>query len=178
MSRRRYSRSHREPPEINITAFLNLMVVLIPFLLLTAAFNQLTVLDLYLPDTGTATQEEKQRDNKPELQLVVRPASLILSDRKRKGDYLKLEANDGVFDYPALQKKLLQLKLATPELTQITLLAEPDISYNQIIELMDRIRKTRQQQNGEMVNVELFPDIALGDAPELKGTNSRAGGKK
>ena len=35
--------------ELNITAFMNLMVVLVPFLLMTAAFTTTSILDLHLP---------------------------------------------------------------------------------------------------------------------------------
>ncbi|MEH6473224.1 MAG: biopolymer transporter ExbD [Halopseudomonas sp.] len=171
MSRRRYQRNRHEVPEINITAFLNLMVVLIPFLLLTAAFNQLTVLDLYLPTIGAA-DEEQVRDKRPELEVTVRTDTLVISDRK-KGPYLSLEANDGSFDYSAMQNKLLEIKSKYQELTQITLLSEPDIAYNQIIEVMDRVRQTRVTANGTRLNVELFPDIALGDAPPIKGAKQK-----
>ncbi len=167
MSRRRYQRNRNEPPEINITAFLNLMVVLIPFLLLTAAFNQLTILELYLPNTGAAN-EEQSRDPKPELEVIIRAASLTVSDRKR-GAYLTLHPDDGKFDYPAMQNKLLEIKSGNQEITQITLLSEPDIAYDQIIQIMDRVRQTRiDDGSGNRINVELFPDIALGDAPETK----------
>ena len=35
--------------DINITAFMNLMVILVPFLLITAVFSRLTILELNLP---------------------------------------------------------------------------------------------------------------------------------
>jgi biopolymer transport protein ExbD len=167
MSRRRYSRHKAETPEINITAFLNLMVVLIPFLLLTAAFSQLTVLDLYLPKIG-AEDQQKPRDNLPELQLIIRSDRLIVNDVK-KGPYRIIEADEGQFDYPAMQDKLLEIKRSFPEVTQITLLSEADIAYNQIIEVMDRLRQIRiREADGSAYNAELFPDISVGDAPKLK----------
>ncbi|PUB80977.1 MAG: biopolymer transporter ExbD, partial [gamma proteobacterium symbiont of Ctena orbiculata] len=42
-------RRHRQGEELNITAFLNLMVILIPFLLITAAFSRFSIIELYLP---------------------------------------------------------------------------------------------------------------------------------
>tara|TARA_R110002167_G_scaffold30636_2_gene101207 strand:+ start:10794 stop:11309 length:516 start_codon:yes stop_codon:yes gene_type:complete len=163
MSRRRYQRNRREEPEINITAFLNLMVVLIPFLLLTAAFNQLTILDLYLPTT-TAADEEQAPDKRPELEVTIRAQSLVISDRN-SAPYLELKAENASYDYAAMQSTLVAIKTSNPELTQITLLSEADIAYKRIIEVMDRVRQTKIIQNGVTLNIELFPDIALGDAP-------------
>ena len=42
----RRSRSNRkhEAVELNITAFMNLMVILVPFLLITAVFSQVAIL--------------------------------------------------------------------------------------------------------------------------------------
>ena len=51
MSRRIQRRKH-PAAELNITAFMNLMVVLVPFLLMTAVFSHITILDLNLPPPG------------------------------------------------------------------------------------------------------------------------------
>ena len=47
--RKHYRRGDKEPAELEITTFLNLMVVLIPFLLLTAVFTKITIQELNLP---------------------------------------------------------------------------------------------------------------------------------
>ncbi|MCH7773164.1 MAG: biopolymer transporter ExbD, partial [Bacteroidetes bacterium] len=55
---RRLNRRRHPAVELNITAFMNLMVVLVPFLLITAVFTHVTVLDLNLPPPGA--KEVKQ----------------------------------------------------------------------------------------------------------------------
>ena len=54
MRRRRASKRH-EVAELNVTAFMNLMVVLVPFLLITAVFSRLTILELNLPSDNAQT---------------------------------------------------------------------------------------------------------------------------
>jgi len=170
MSRRRQRRLNRhETPEINITAFMNLMVVLIPFLLLTAAFNQLTILDLYLPQIGAPAVEEKTQ--LPELEVLLRADSLILQDRKQRKTYLRQTAQpelESPFDYRQLQTELQQIKRQYPALSTITLLSEPGIPYERLIAVMDHVRAVNLPANGTLKSFELFPDIALGDAPEQK----------
>ena len=45
----RTRRLRKEVPHLEITAFINLIVVLVPFLLSTAVFTRLAVMDLQLP---------------------------------------------------------------------------------------------------------------------------------
>ena len=48
--KRRWRKKHLgQPAEVNITAFMNLMVILVPFLLITAVFSRITILELSLP---------------------------------------------------------------------------------------------------------------------------------
>lgn len=69
MSRRHhYRRKDKEVPELDITTFLNLMVVLIPFLLISAVFSRVTVLELDVP-TGGAGKVDKP---KLVLEVIVR----------------------------------------------------------------------------------------------------------
>ena len=50
---RKSGRRNVETAELNITAFMNLKVILVPFLLITAVFSRLEVLELNLPGTST-----------------------------------------------------------------------------------------------------------------------------
>jgi biopolymer transport protein ExbD len=48
----------QETVELNITAFLNLMVILVPFLLVTAVFSRITVLELNLPSKEAIAKQK------------------------------------------------------------------------------------------------------------------------
>ena len=60
MSRVRIRRGDKTPPELNITAFLNLMVILVPFLLITAVFSHMSILDLNLPPASQQKPDQKK----------------------------------------------------------------------------------------------------------------------
>ena len=82
--KRRWRKSHlSEPAEVNITAFMNLMVILVPFLLITAVFSRITILDLNLPVPGSP-QADRQPDETEQLQLevIVRQNVIEVGDRK------------------------------------------------------------------------------------------------
>ncbi|HED18649.1 MAG TPA: biopolymer transporter ExbD, partial [Gammaproteobacteria bacterium] len=60
MRRRWRKRRSSCPPELDITAFMNLMVILVPFLLISAVFSRITILELDLPAPGTASQQKNK----------------------------------------------------------------------------------------------------------------------
>jgi biopolymer transport protein ExbD len=68
----------QQAEELNITAFLNLMVILVPFLLITAVFSRLTVLELNLP--ALDAKGEDSAKVKLQLELVIRKDSFDIQD--------------------------------------------------------------------------------------------------
>ena len=71
--KRRYRRTDKEVPEMDITTFLNLMVVLVPFLLITAVFSRVTILELNLPTSSGSTAPTKVKLN---IEVIVRSKGL------------------------------------------------------------------------------------------------------
>lgn len=156
-----------EPPEINITAFLNLMVVLIPFLLMSAAFNQLTILELFLPAPGFSDTDNVEGDKKKlELQVILRENSLTVSDKNSGPIKAYPLTPEGEYDIDNFQKRLATIKRKNPEMTRITLLSEPQITYDKIVLIMDSSRALLVKDPGGNYFAELFPDIAVGEAPD------------
>ena len=68
----------KEAVELNITAFLNLMVILVPFLLITAVFSRITILELNLPPKNSRVVAPE--NIKLQLELVIRPESFEIRD--------------------------------------------------------------------------------------------------
>jgi biopolymer transport protein ExbD len=162
--RRRLRRraGQQQPADINITAFMNLMVILVPFLLITAVFSRITILELNLP----AAAAEKQQQENPvfALEVVVRTTGIEVGDR-HGGLIMHIAATDQGHDYTALSELLQQVKARFPDRLDATLLLEPDIPYDTMVQVMDNVRSARVVQAGSLQTAELFPDISIGDAP-------------
>jgi biopolymer transport protein ExbD len=161
----RLGRRHRrhEEAELNITAFMNLMVVLVPFLLITAVFSRLTILELNLPSSSAATPETPQVLN---LEIVVRSGALDVADRGTGRLRLIPHTPEGP-DLAALARFLAEeVKPRFPDATSATLLLEPDIAYDTLVQVMDTVRVATSVEGGRQVQTELFPDISIGDAPQ------------
>jgi biopolymer transport protein ExbD len=156
----------RERPEIDVTAFLNLMVVLIPFLLLSAAFSQLSIFELYLPGESESASNLEEPSEDMQLQILLLDDQVIVNDSNRGPLLAVSHLADGDIDMPAVQGKLIEIKLGNPEATQIAILSTPQMDYEQIIEVMDGVRAVVVREEGVATLRELFPNIALGPAPE------------
>lgn len=164
-TRRRRAR-HQEPVELNITAFMNLMVILVPFLLITAVFSRMAILELNLPGPSS---ESTELPPDMQLEVVVRKANIEVGARD-KGLLKRIDIGEDGYDYQQLSEYLQKVKRQYPEKLDATVLLEPNISYEVLVQVMDTMRETSVEREGEKVRVELFPEISVGDAPVQETT--------
>ena len=68
-----------------------------------------------------------------------------------------------------------QLKARLPDKKDISLLAEKDTSYQTLVTAMDTVRSYPAVVAVSLVDAELFPDISIGDAPELSNLKKGQG---
>jgi biopolymer transport protein ExbD len=166
----RTRRLRKQGAHLEITAFINLIVVLVPFLLSTAVFTRLAVMDMQLPAQQSAVEQLKGNDL--QLEVVIRKDALEVGDRIG-GLIQRIERHREGHDVKALQTLLVMVKGKFPDKREATVLAEPETSYDQVVQVMDAMRGTFTTQNGKLVRAELFPAISIGDAP-LRADKSAA----
>ena len=165
-SRRGGGRRNVETAELNITAFMNLMVILVPFLLITAVFSRLAILELNLP--GSSTEPANPQELSFQLEVTVREAQIEVGDRNLGALGIYPNAADG-YDYDALSNKLSEIKDNYPEKMDVSILLEAEIPYDTLVQVMDRVRVAEIVEADGVKRKDLFPDISIGDAPVLGG---------
>ena len=166
---RQSGRRNVETAELNITAFMNLMVILVPFLLITAVFSRLTILELNLP--GSSTEPVDPQEQTFQLEIIVRQDKIEVADRNQGLLGIYPNSDEGAYDYPALAEKLVQLKERYPTKTDASILLEQEIAYDTLVQVMDTVRVSQEvdEDEGRIDRKDLFPDISIGDAPVLDG---------
>ncbi|WP_394129934.1 biopolymer transporter ExbD [Shewanella maritima] len=162
---RRHRRLKKEDAELDITSFMNLMIVLVPVLLLSLVFSQVRILNLQLP---VLAESDPQQEEPKVLELVIAEGQLTLN--YPAGILLKQFAStDKGYDFSLLSTYLQDLKLTFQqqgiEKNDIVLLLEPDIEYQTIVTAMDTVKSYKAVVAANLVDAELFPMISLGDAP-------------
>ena len=164
--RRRGGRHHNDDTaELNITAFMNLMVILVPFLLITAVFSRLAILELNLPSSSTEPVDPQEQTF--QLEVIVRMDKIEVGDRNQGLLGIYPNTADG-YDYVAVETKLAELKEAYPTKTDASILLEQDIEYNTLVQVMDMVRVAETVEEDSVVRSDLFPDISIGDAPVVE----------
>ena len=171
MIKKRSKSGHRKTNiELNITAFMNLMVVLVPFLLMTAAFTTTSILDLHLPkaEVGDSASDAPKEFA---INVVLSSVSIIISDQN--GDTIKFIPKTSTgHNFILLNQTLRVIKNQYPEKTDISILSEKFTPYEDIVQTMDTSREFHTYEAGEIVTYDLFPDISIGDSPVMADANT------
>ena len=155
-----------ESVELDITAFMNLMVILVPFLLITTVFTHLTVLDINLPTTSQ-TSSSPSKKKSFEINVIIGKKHFVVTDNNNRV-IKKIPTFKTGGHFKILNSVLKQIKIRYPEKTNITILSQQNSKYDTLVNTMDAVRVFNAVEDGEVVQVELFPNISIGDAPKFK----------
>lgn len=160
-ARKRIQRHASRTEELNLVPMIDIFTVLVTFLLMTAVFYRTVILELNLPVAAAA-------DSPPptdlQLEILVRKGQLQVGDRNG-GVLTALPNGPGGYDLEALSDYLQRVKQQVPDKTDATILLEPDIPYDTLVQVMDTVRTVEQPSGLGSVQAALFPDISIGDAP-------------
>ena len=152
--------------EIDVTTFLNLMVVLVPFLLITAVFSRLTIVELNLPSSagGPSSNEDPFR-----IEVVVRDEGMEITNGTQR--IASIPKKDDEYDFQTLSDFMVELKREYPDHDAASVLMEAQIPYDYLIQVMDIVRsvelpvKDPVEGEPEFELYALFSEISVGDAP-------------
>jgi biopolymer transport protein ExbD len=171
----RIKRRYKTAPELDVTSFMNLMIILVPVLLMGMVLSRTTVLDLNLPNLADSSIPQTEEPPQ-QLELIIRadkfevnyPAGINLKtiEKTAQGDYdFKLLSS-------VLQETKRLLENQGIQKSDIYILSEKDTDYQTLVTTMDTARSFKAVVAASMVDAQLFPDISLGDAPPAGGQTS------
>jgi len=144
--------------DLDITAFLNLMVVLLPFLLTTAVFSRLAVIAVDVPTpTPETVVAPPPLPNPNRYSLALRLEEDAVVVRSGKDAPISVPRNAaGAYDAARLSEVLAAVKAAHPEHDAADLYARPGTPYEELIAVMDAV--SYRPEGGP-----LFADVRLGE---------------
>lgn len=156
---KRFSAHHEHlDTDLNIVPIIDCFVMLICFLLFTAAFTQLVYLEAKLT-SNTAQAAAKSRSELDQYRLVISIYDDTLklqttgsAVRKLVNENLPLV--NGQFDLKALHQKIIELKSANPERFSADIEVKarnPErVSYEKILGVMDAVRHLEEEEYSEL----------------------------
>ena len=136
---------------LNLTPLMDVFTVLVVFLLITAVFTSITIMELSVP-----TNAGGAASNRPNfaIEVIVRKAGLQIANGRSVE--AAIPKKDDKYDLKKLSEMLLRLKAQYPEKEDATVLMEPKVEYDYLVQVMDTVRGAQTP---------LFPKISIGDAP-------------
>ena len=161
MVRRNHARYHHGRDDLNIVPMIDMMVILVFFLIFTAVFSKTNILQLNLPANASAAPLDLPKGLK--LEVIIRPNDLVVNDRN-SGPLKVLDNTPSGYDFDGLSEYMRRVKATYPQMTDATVLPGPNVAYDTLIQVMDTVR-VYQLPTAPFSKAELFPDIAIGDAP-------------
>lgn len=148
---------------VNLVPMIDVMTVLVLYLLVGTIFRQFTVLQLNLPGPSQPVPAEERPPL--DLKVVLRQQRLEVHDRN--GTVGVMDNAPAGYDIAALGALLSEVKRRNPDEESVTLLLEPDIKYDALVQVMDTVRVFPPGSAELTQGIPMFPSIAIGDAPKL-----------
>jgi len=159
--RRNHARYHSGRDDLNIVPMIDMMVILVFFLIFTAVFSKTNILQLNLPASNTSAPVDLPKGLK--LEVIIRADDVVVNDRN-SGPLKVLPNTPTGLDLDGLSLFIRQVKSQFPDMTDATVLPSPATSYDTLVQVMDTVR-VYQLPVQPFSKAELFPDIAIADAP-------------
>jgi biopolymer transport protein TolR len=171
---RRFIRAEEVTGELNIVPYLDVVVNLVIFMLLSmTGLISLGVLNVSAPKIG-ADQVAVAGETGPKLLLTVAigrqgfyvaGAGGVLGADAAAADTARpptIPLKDGKYDYAALTTELVKIKDQYPKETQVILSADPDVVYDVLVQTMDACRDVQvKNADGTVERKALFFDVSL-----------------
>jgi len=160
-----FSKKPAEDSDLDVTSFMNLMIVLVPVMLMSMTFTQITVHEIKLPDLSNSIYSADEQP--PKLEVVVAkegikvfyPSNIMLQNIP-----LIKVGEQASYDFERLSLVLQEVKLQLNDKKDLLLFSAADVDYQTLISTMDAIKSYKTLIAASVVEIELFPEIALADA--------------
>jgi biopolymer transport protein ExbD len=165
-SRRKLRREVAEVGELNIVPYLDIMMNLIMFMLLTmTVLISLGILNVTAPSYGPSASAGDSDKNKLTLTVAITQQGFFVAGT---GGVLPGEAaagsnqptialKRGQLDYDGLTQKMIDIKKLFPDNTKVILTADANVPYMTLVRTMDAVR----EYSGPDGKHPLFFDVSL-----------------
>ena len=164
---RQWRKARREAEEVNLLPVMNLMVTLIPFLLLGAAFYQLGNIPVSIPENVPASEAKPPSEIKVTMNCMIELDKVVLTGTGAGLDEASADALGAVIvhkagkpDLDAVTKHLAAIKSKYPKSDTVMFLPSEQIEYQTLVTVLDATRSKTlpgKTADGEPRIASLFP---------------------
>jgi biopolymer transport protein ExbD len=127
--------------DVEITPVMNLFLVLVPFLLLTAVFVRIAILELSLPSLN---KENTAVSTDPPKAVVLNLLAIRSEGFELKSpgfEFGLIPKVNNEFDWPKLVSSLRQIREKYPDSHDVVVAPADNVKYEIVVKVMDRCRE-------------------------------------
>ncbi len=160
--------------DLNLAPILDIIVSVVPMLLLSIAFVQVKMIETPVPQAVAEAIQNTEKNDETQIRLAVSTKAGFVFEITHQGKTQKIPvARKGTdWDYDGLQKAAFEIKQQYPQVFKLDLAPEGDVNLNDLVQVMDKIRKDSADRkiafvdpkNGEKLETSLlFPSVIFGN---------------
>src|SRR2546427_12423105 len=126
--RKKWAHAPRKPTELMLVPMIDIFTVLVTFLLMTAVFSRITIVELDLPSAASTVASAPSF----RLEVIVREQGLELTNGAAL--IATIPKVNGEYDLRTLAQLAMSLKHDYPDADDASVLMEPNIAYDHLIQ--------------------------------------------
>lgn len=167
-------KTHYEDFELDLAPLLAIIMKLVPVLIITSSFLQLTQIDTDLPQVVKEAIQNQEKNTDRPIQIVVsldknKNIGIQITD-SGKEQTISVAAKQNSIDFTLFNDKLVEVKKQYPHIFKIEFSPDENISYAEIVKIMDESRKARESlefsfkdsKTGNDVKTDyMFPEVVF-----------------
>lgn len=165
--------------DLNLAPMLDIIVSIVPMLLLSVVFLELSIVDTQIPQV-VAQAIERDKKNERDLSISMHVASdrsikIVVKDQGKESSFQVPKAEAGI-NGKALHEEIVRVKSKYPDVFRMEIHPDEAVEYNDLIAIMDKVRSRetgdpkiffKDVETGKDVETDLiFPDVVFGNVTE------------
>lgn len=158
--KRRSSNVGPESPELNIMPFIDIFSMLNTFLLVSAAFIGLGILEVQVPFLSNSSEVKEPPSRSFNIRVDVADAEVKVTSEWTEQPFEKSEktfkADDAGMEL--FHQEMIGLRTKVPENDKVTVFSDDSVKYEIVIKAIDAIKSMKEKE----------PALALPNADELR----------
>lgn len=171
--------NHNSEFELDLAPLLAVMVKLVPVLLVSSAFVQMMIIETELPQVVQQALAKQDLNPKVTISMEIdkkQGVNIIVNEagQEKIKQISMLPKNE--FDFEKIHLAVQEIKKLHPEIFKIEINPSADVSYKDIVKIMDEVRKTKSndirfpvkdEKTGSMTNTDyMFPEVIFANTLE------------
>ena len=122
---------------LNLVPYIDLLMTIMTFLMMTAVWTQIAMLEVQNASGGQEAQPEEEDKDKPKPILVLLTDRGVKIQEEANPDLREFPATGEGYDFAGIKIELKRLKDMRPERVEVKIQSEDSVKYNNIVQIID-----------------------------------------